>query len=166
MKTITLGRILSAFGVGIALLGAPSLARASAPVPAQVVPMGDSTFSITQTAKSAFTRDTDKMRADLQDEAAKYCAAQGKQLKVLDLTSSKPFFSTGYASAKIVFKALSAAELEQQASAPSVTTNTERSSGTGDLYADLLKLDDLRKKGILTDDEFQAEKKKVLARSK
>jgi len=27
------------------------------------------------------------------------------------------------------------------------------------------KLDDLRKKGILTDDEFQAEKKKLLSRS-
>ena len=81
--------------------------------------MGDNTFSITQTAKSAFSRDTDKMKADLQDEAAKYCAAQGKQLKVVDLTSTKPFFSTGYASAKIVFKALSATELEQ-ANAPAV----------------------------------------------
>ena len=36
---------------------------------------------------------------------------------------------------------------------------------TDDLYEALLKLDDLRKKGILTDEEFQAEKKKVLSRS-
>ena len=165
MKTITLGRILSAVGVGIGLLGTPAFSHASAPVPARVVPIGDNTFSITQTAKSAFTRDTDKMRSDLQDEAARYCAAQGKQLKVVDLTSSKPFFSTGYASAKIVFKALSAGEFEQ-ANAPAGAVSAERPNGTGDLYADLLKLDELRKKGILTDDEFQTEKKKVLARSK
>ena len=31
-----------------------------------------------------------------------------------------------------------------------------------DLYKELLKLDDLRQRGILTDDEFQAEKKKLL----
>ena len=34
---------------------------------------------------------------------------------------------------------------------------------TDDLYAQLTKLDDLRKKGILTDEEFQAEKKKILS---
>ena len=32
-------------------------------------------------------------------------------------------------------------------------------------YSELVKLDDLRKKGILTDDEFQAEKKKLLSKS-
>jgi hypothetical protein len=36
----------------------------------------------------------------------------------------------------------------------------------GDLYTELIKLDDLRKRGILTEEEFQAEKKKVLNRSK
>jgi hypothetical protein len=37
---------------------------------------------------------------------------------------------------------------------------------TGDLYTELIKLDELRKRGILTEEEFQAEKKKVLSRSK
>lgn len=35
---------------------------------------------------------------------------------------------------------------------------------TDDLYARLVILDDLRKKGILTDEQFQAEKKKILSR--
>ena len=35
-----------------------------------------------------------------------------------------------------------------------------------DGYAELVKLDELRKKGIITEAEFQSEKKKVLARSK
>ena len=32
-----------------------------------------------------------------------------------------------------------------------------------DVYAELLKLDDLRKKGLLTDAEFEVQKKKILA---
>ena len=36
---------------------------------------------------------------------------------------------------------------------------------SGDLYTALLQLDDLRKKGILTEEEFQSEKQKVLKRS-
>ena len=32
-----------------------------------------------------------------------------------------------------------------------------------DMYAELLKLDDLRKRGILTDTEFDAQKKKLLS---
>ena len=31
-----------------------------------------------------------------------------------------------------------------------------------DVYAELIKLDDLRNRGILTDDEFEAEKRKLL----
>jgi hypothetical protein len=37
---------------------------------------------------------------------------------------------------------------------------------TDELYVNLLKLDELHKKGILTDEEFAAKKKKLLARSK
>jgi hypothetical protein len=34
-----------------------------------------------------------------------------------------------------------------------------------DIYTELIKLDDLRKRGILTDAEFEAEKKKLLSRN-
>lgn len=126
--------------------------------------MGNNTFSITQTATNGFRRDTEKLEADVKADAEKYCAAQGKQLKVVDLTSKMPFFATGYASAKIVFQALTAAEIEQAAAV--APAEAARPSGTVNLYSDLIKLDELRQKGILTDDEFQAEKKKILARSK
>ena len=131
--------------------------------------MGDNTFSLTRTARTALTRDTDKMKEELQADAAKYCAGLGKQLKVVDLTANKPFWGTGYASATIVFKALTSAEIEQAntaALAPASSSVSAHPSMTGDLYNDLTKLDDLRKKGILTEEEFQSEKKKILARSR
>ena len=173
VKTFTLARILPFFAIGVALLGFPSMSRASSPAPAPVVPVGDNTFSITHTGKTAFSRDTEKMKADVRQEAAKYCAAQGKELKILELTSEKPFFSTGYASAKIVFKAVTPGEVEPAsapttaASASSMTNRSvEPATPTDELYNELMKLDELRQKGILTDKEFKAEKKKVLDRSK
>jgi len=43
----------------------------------------------------------------------------------------------------------------------------ERNRGdAGDLYAELTKLDDLRKRGLITDAEYEAEKKKALAKTK
>jgi len=118
------------------------------------------------------------MRSDIREQATKYCAAQGKELKILEITSDRPFFSTGYASAKIVFKAVAPGEVEP-ASAPTtaasasgmtnpdMTNHTpEHATPTDELYNELMKLDELRQKGILTDKEFKAEKKKVLDRSR
>lgn len=139
--------------------------------------MGNDTYSITCEAKNAFDRDSDRLKDDATAAANNYCASQGKQMKLVSLTSVVPLFSTGYAKAKIVFKALNpgAPEVANEAApaaapapafapAPAVEP-AKRSLTTDDLYVQLSKLDDLRKKGILTDDEFQAEKRKLLSRS-
>lgn len=47
-------------------------------------------------------------------------------------------------------------------SSPNISPRIESNAG-GDVYAELLKLDDLRQKNILTDGEFQAQKKKILS---
>jgi hypothetical protein len=151
-----------------------------------VVPMGDNTFSITRQAGSTFTRSSDKLKSQVQQEASDYCAAQGKMIKIVSLSGKVPTFGLGYASAKIVFKALNPGDPElatglvqvagqvpisgqapiyvqvpTYAAAPPPPPAPKQLT-TDDLYASLMKLDDLRKKGILTDDEFQAEKKKLL----
>lgn len=136
--------------------------------------MGDNTWSITREAGSAFNRDLDKLKAEVTDAATKFCADQGKQMKVISLTGKVPTFSLGYAHAKIVFMALNPGDPQltapvavpgapQMVYAPAPVV--ERHLTTDELYNELVKLDDLRKKGILTDDEFQAEKKKLLSRS-
>lgn len=56
------------------------------------------------------------------------------------------------------------------ATRPGTSTDGEVTSGddTGlkpDLHSELVKLDDLRQQGILTDAEFETEKKKILARN-
>lgn len=47
--------------------------------------------------------------------------------------------------------------------APPPTTVIEVVAPAKDMYAELLKLDDLLKKGVLTQEEFDSEKKKVLS---
>ncbi len=153
-------QILPVFFIGLALL----TCGAKPHVAPTVVPLGNNTFSITRQASNGFSRDTDRLKSEVSEDAAQYCSAQGKKLKVVSLTADKPFFAMGYASAKIVFRAVGADDPELSA-APASAVAIEKPSPTGDLYSDLLKLDDLRKKGILTEDEFQTEKKKVLSRS-
>jgi hypothetical protein len=165
VKSITLGSIFSA-----SLLCLASSAFASSP-PAPVS-MGDNTWAITREAGSAFNRDLDKLKAEVTDAATKFCADQGKQMRLISLTGKVPMFATGYAKAKIVFKALNPGDPELTAPVvvpgepgQAVSAPVERHLTTDELYNELVKLDDLRKKGILTDDEFQAEKKKLLGRS-
>ena len=163
VNTKPLGRIFSAFFIYLALLGCAAVAKSPAP---PVVPMGDNTYSITREASNGFKRDVDQLKAEASEDAAAYCAAQGKQLKVVSLTSDKPWIGFGYAKAKIVFKALSAGEAEVASAPAAIETPREKPVSMDDLVSDLTKLDDLRKKGILTDEEFQTEKKKILSRTK
>jgi hypothetical protein len=166
VKFIPLGSLFS-----VALLGLASSGFASSPPPAPVS-MGDNTWSIRREGGNAFVYDVDKLKAEATDAATKFCADRGKQMKVISVTGKAPFFGTGYAWAKVVFKALDANDPELLApvavpGAPAqvIYAPVERRLTTDQLYSELVKLDDLRKKGILTDDEFQAEKKKLLSKS-
>ncbi len=188
MKINTLGKIL-----GAALMCAAFFARADAPTPpdVDVVPSANGTFTITKEAGTTFTRDAEGLKSKVQQEAAEYCASQGKVMKIISLSGKVPTFGLGYAHAKIVFKALNPGDPElytgmvpvqgqapvyyqvaaspqqpvyiaQPAPAPAPAPAAVKELSTDELVASLTKLDDLRKKGILSDEEFQAEKKKLL----
>jgi hypothetical protein len=155
----------------VSLLGLAFAARASAHDDVgSPVSLGNNTFSITAEAGNALMRDTDKLKAEASDAASNYCAAQGKVLKVVSLNTKSPRFSLGYCSAKIVFLALNPGDPALLPPPPVVAVDSTvaaapRALTTDELVSELTKLDDLRKKGILTDDEFQSEKKKVLSHS-
>jgi hypothetical protein len=135
--------------------------------------LGDNTFSIRVEANSTFYRDLPEMKITARETADNFCAAHHKQLRVISLDTRTPWVGTGFFSATITFKALDSSSPELAPpnagipSAPVVyqapTPPVNIVSSTDDLYAALTKLDDLRKKGILTDEEFQAEKKRILS---
>ena len=170
MKNPTVLRFLLSLGLVCALAIS---ARASTPTPA-VESLGNNTFSVTIAAKNGFVRDTDKLKEEALDAAKAYCASHNKEMKVITVEAHRPkVMFMAYAEAKVVFKALDANDPELRApiapvgngSAAGYAPAAPAPSSTDALYNDLMKLDDLRKKGVLTEEEFQSEKKKVLNRS-
>jgi hypothetical protein len=103
-------------------------------------------------------------------------------MKTISVSQDRPMYTLGFASAEIIFQALDPDDPALTSPATALTSaggastaNSETAgpaaasataTPTDDLYVELLKLDELRQKGILTEKEFQAEKKKVLSRSK
>ena len=133
-----------------------------------VTPLGGNSYSVTVKANNKFTRDTDKLKDEAVAAATQFCAKDGKQLKLVSVKEDKSLYLVGaYAQVVLTFKALGPddPELAAPADAPARLAVAAPLT-TDELYANLLKLDDLHKKGILTDEEFNAKKKKLLARSK
>lgn len=169
---------LLALAIGLLALVAQTAQAAAAEI---FTPLGDNTYSYTSEAATTFGRDVEKLAAEAQEEAAKFCAGKGRVLKVVSITTEKPLMTLGIPKATIVFKALEAGDPTLLDDAPvPVTRRGWRNKKVAetpvpppppapradDLYTQLLKLDDLRKKGILTEEEFQALKAKVIERAK
>ncbi|HZZ18071.1 MAG TPA: SHOCT domain-containing protein [Opitutaceae bacterium] len=167
MTSNTLFKVFSASLLAVVLAGHASAKDDIGPA----IQKGQNTFAITATASSAFMTDTDKLKDEANTAAVKYCADHNKILKVVSVSSKSPHFSLGYCTGTVVFMALDAGDPALLPPAPAAAPEAyaapaaPRSLSTDELVAELTKLDDLRKKGILTDDEFQAEKKKVLSHS-
>ncbi len=146
----------------------------------EIVSLGHDTYALTRWATTGFARNTEKLKSQALEDATAYCAKLHRELKILSATAERPAIPlTGFASAKIVFKALEANDAELHAPVPAVVPDAAipavaestmprtaaPPTATDVLYGDLLMLDDLRKRGLLTDEEFQAQKKKLLEKS-
>ncbi len=162
VKTITPIGLGGLFAICLVLLGCASASN--------VVSEGNNTYSITRTASTGFFRKPAKLEAQAREEAIKFCESQGKVMKLISVTSGEPHWGGGMASAKIVFMALK--EGDPALTAPPTPADTgapgfERPAAapTDVLFAELTKLNDLRQKGLLSEEEYQAQKRKILARS-
>jgi len=156
-------------------------AGASNPPNPEIVSLGHDTYALTRWAETGFTRNTAKLKTQALEDAAAYCASLHKELKVLSTTTARPTVPlTGFARAKVVFKALDAndpelhtsvvesesgAPVSVPAAAPALAPPAPRSDTDG-LYSDLMKLDDLRKRGLITEEQFQALRNKLVEKSK
>lgn len=134
----------------------------------KVESLGNGIYTITVSANHKFTRNTEKLKAQATAAATEFCTQEHKQLEIVSVDESKPMYLVGeMAKVTLTFKAVEPGAPPAAAIATSfATTVGPASPGTNQaLYQDLLRLDDLRKKGILTEDEFATEKKKLLEKS-
>ena len=94
------------------------------------MPLGHDTYALTRWAETGFTRNTEKLKTQALEDAAAYCAKLHKELKVISTTTARPFVPlTGFASAKVVFKALNAND--PRASCPGGGVRTGRRDAGG-----------------------------------
>lgn len=129
--------------------------------------LGNDTYTVEVHAKSKFTRDTEKLKTVALAAATEFSGKQGKVAKVVSVEEHKSFYLIGdFANVTLTFKTLSPGDPELAGQAHRDAKVILPATPTDSLYDELIKLNDLRGKGILTEEEFAAEKKKVLDRSK
>ena len=149
MTTNPLGRMAVAFWIDVFLLG--SLSAVAAPPKPVPVPMGDNTYSLTRSARFAFSFGTDKLEREAREDAAKFCAGLGKRMKEVSISTEKTsLLHGGFSKATLIFKALEPADPEL----------AETPIPGADL-SDLEMLVDLHDKKLLSDAEFEVARKRL-----
>jgi hypothetical protein len=137
-----------------------------------VVPMGQDTFMISKQSSTGF-HSASSVKADIYKEGSEYCASQGKEFQPVNDHGVDGVPGRSFASAEVQFRCLSKgdAELSRPTMKPIANIRIEndirekkdtRVQGSGDMYTELKKLKDLLDTGIITQAEFDAQKKKVL----
>ena len=140
-----------------------------------VVKLSPDTYMITRQDRAGIFGNASKLKAEVIQEASAFAAAQGKVAIPL-ATNERPMGGPGqFASFEYQFRVVDKNDPEARRTslvprADLVIEKTEKISAdvrtkedkAPDLYLELTKLDDLKKRGILTEEEFNAQKKRLL----
>lgn len=139
-----------------------------------VMPIGQDTFMVSRQAATGFSG-SGTLKAEAFQEASQYCTNLGKSLQVVSTHEAAPPYILGnFPKAEIQFMCLDAKDTElsrpklkkEADTVIEVKRDVQITNGnikTNDIYAELIKLDELRKKGIITEAEFEAQKKRLLS---
>ena len=151
---------LSTIAAGLVLVGCASNTG--------VVPIGQETLKIYKRGATGFVG-SETIKADVLIEASEYCAGQKKSLYVVSvLMGNPPYILGNFPKAEVQFKCLTAKELELVRAAEKASTEpatqVPNPQASDDIYTELKKLKGLLDAGIITQDEFDTRKKKILAK--
>ena len=146
---------------------------------ADVVQISPDTYVASRTSHAGAFANMSKLKATVIREANEYARRQGKIAIPISAKESRP--NPGFPSFEYQFRIVDANDPEAKRTAllPAPDIVIERNESVSadvhtkdetrkkpDIYTELLKLDDLRKRGILTDAEFDAQKKSLLESAK
>jgi hypothetical protein len=159
---------------GILLIAVLLLLYGCATAPA--IPMGNDTYMISQTSAGGVFKSMSSLKAEVMQRANAFAASKGKVAIPLAAKES-PAYPGHMPNFEYQFRLVDATDARAEGAAliqrPDVVVDVHNgapsppaAAPTGkspDLYTELLKLDDLRKRGILSDQEFEAQKAKLLS---
>jgi len=137
-----------------------------------IVKTSDGSYILTRTDQGGSLSDVGATRTDMKREANDFATRQGKVAVPISMKET-PMSVQGFTALEYRFQIMdksdAAAEAKRSDPAPARAAGSpadvkpqERQEHQRDIYNELIKLDDLRKRGILTDAEFDSEKKKIL----
>ena len=145
-----------------------------------IVQLSPDTYMLSRQDNAGIFGNASVMKADVIREANEFAAKQGKV--AIPITSNSTRMAPGrFATFEYQFRVVDKDDPEAKRTALTRDPDTiiekhdtvssdirtkDVSEKNPDMYAELIKLDDLRKKGLITDAEFEAQKQKLLQRSK
>ena len=104
--------------------------------------------------------DTGGVRSNVYSAANKFCAKSGQTVLPVSYSDVKGKLASHPPSADLKFKCVkksSISPIEDQSN-----TNKKSVTEKKDIYTELMKLNELKEKGIISESEFQTEKNKIL----
>jgi Short C-terminal domain len=148
------------------------LLAAACAKPGTVVQLSPDTYMVSRTDKGGVFGSASAMKVDAIREASEFAAGKGKVAIPLHIRET-PAAPGGFASVEYQFRVLDKSDPEARrvsvvprSDAPIEKTEKAESGGgidvRVDVYGQLIKLDELRRRGILTEAEFDAQKRKLL----
>ncbi|MEO5813235.1 MAG: SHOCT domain-containing protein [Rhodanobacter sp.] len=156
----------------LALVASALIGCATAPA----IPMGNDTYMISQTSAGGMFKSMSSLKGEVMQRANAFAANKGK-VAVPIAGREAPAYPGHMPSFEYQFRLVDKSDARAEGGAlipradvvmdvhnstPAVPENGA-STQSSDVYTELLKLDDLRKRGIITDGEFQAQKAKLLS---
>jgi hypothetical protein len=142
-----------------------------------VVQLSEDTYMVSRSSAAGAFANTSKLKADIIREANAFARSKGKVAVPMGAHEARP--AVGFPSFEYQFRLVDKNHPEAKGVAlrPGPDLIIEKnekvsadvrikddSAKQPDFYLELTKLDDLRKKGIITEAEFEAEKRKLLSR--
>ena len=133
-----------------------------------VMPIGQDTYMVSRQAASGFSG-SGTLKAEAFQEASLYCGKQGKSVQVVNTIEAQPPFIFGnFPKAEVQFMCLDKNDAElvrpKLHKNPDAVIEVKQSAAPAkvDAYIELKKLKELLDSGVITQEEFNAQKRKVL----
>ena len=145
-----------------------------------IVQLSPETYMLSRADRAGIFGNTAALKAGVIEDANEFAKNKGKVAIPLAVNET-PVYPGHFATIEYQFRVVDKNDPEAKRTTlvpwadvviektEKVTTDVhtkDETSNDFDLYTELMELDDLRKKGIITEAEFDAEKKKLLRKSK
>jgi hypothetical protein len=143
---------------------------------AEPVPLGNDTYMISQTSAGGVFKAMGALKSEVITRANTFAASKGK-VAIPIASKESPAYPGHMPNFEYQFKLVNKEDaqasggalmpradvvVEMQATPPAQGNNSGKSN---DIYTEILKLDDLRKRGLITDAEFESQKSKLLLKN-